>query len=222
MTKKNYSRELYTNKEDWLKARGIGGSSAGAILGVSKWETANDVYSSIVFNRNKSFDNERMKEGRDAEDLIRKLFIIEHPNLKVVEPPVNNQYRLFRRVDEPMLTLTPDGLIDDDGGLEIKDVELRKKEDIVNWLSGNIPPYYYTQLIQYFIVKTDLKYMILLARLKIYQKGELDHIETREYKLTRKGAKKEIEKQEKILIDFIRNNIEQKIRPSLKIKMKGN
>lgn len=211
-----YKRKDYLSKEEWLNARKIGGSSAGAIMGVSKWLTANEVYSDIVFNRRQDKTNARTIEGTIAEDFIRKLFKLEHPEYDVEEPPLNS-YWLFISKDNDYLTLTPDALLTEKatgrkGGLEIKDVEIHKKVDYDNWVNGMIPPYYFTQLIHYFIVKDDIEFMVLQVRFKLK-----DMVEERSYLLERNSVKKEIEKQYMKMVDFIENNIKKKVRPQVQI-----
>lgn len=215
-------KEIYKTKEEWLKHRGIGGSSASAIMGVSKWATVQDIYDDLALNRRKADKkNSRMDEGSKAESLIRQLFALEHPEFEVIEP---EGYWQFRDEECEFLTVTPDGLLYDkntktNGGLEIKDVELRKQADKDKWLNGIIPDYYLTQLIQYFIILKDIKFMVLLARLKIYAGSELDHVETRCYMLRREGMALSIKEQREREIEFVEEHIKPKIRPSIDIKI---
>ena len=224
----NYNKETYNTKEDWLAHRGIGGSSASAILNKSKWLSAIDVYNDLALGiRKETPDNARMKEGRTAEDLIRKLFILEHPEYKVTPQP-KRKFWMFRRNDYPLITCTPDGLFIEKTskkkyGLEIKDVELRKREYKEDWESGKLPIQYYIQTLHYMVTMNDLDGVCLLARLKYFKYDDylndfvLDHTEDRCFWIYRDMAESDIKLLEESEIDFIKNNIEKKKKPILKI-----
>ena len=228
--KKNYTKEIYKDKESWKLARGIGGSDAAAICNKSKWKDACDVYNSITKTKiQQEAPNARMVEGTKAEPLIRQLFELEHPEFKVIHPP-KKTFWLFRRKDYPLLTLTPDGFLieiatGDEYGLEIKDIELRKREQKELWLNDKLPDDYFFQCIHYLVVKDDLKGVLLVARLKVYSfdyKNEytLDHIETRYYWIIREDEEiaKAILYLEKKEIAFSEYNIKLKRKPPKLIK----
>ena len=158
--KANYTKESYNSREEWLKNRGIGGSDAAAIVNKSKWATPTDIFNRIVYNKEKSISsNSRMTEGTLAEEHIRFLWALDHPNCKVKNPP-KKAYWLFRRKDYPLLTCTPDGLFKMDNklyGLEIKDVELIKGDVRALWESDILPDQYYFQCLHYMVVMNDLQ-----------------------------------------------------------------
>ena len=229
---KNYTKETYKTREAWLANRGIGSSDAAAICNKSKWKTPRDVYNSITSKeQKKEVKNARMTEGTLAEPHIRALFEIEHPEYKVIHPPKGNKCWLFRRKDYPLLTLTPDGLLEEIAtgkklGLEIKDIELRKREQKELWLNDTLPDDYYFQTLHYMVVKNDLEGVILVARLKFYSfdynnEYTLDHIETRYYWIMREDedVSKHISYLEKKEISFIENNIKPGKRPPVIVKI---
>lgn len=225
----NYIKEKFRTKEEWLNQRGIGGSSASAIINQSKWMSIIDVYNDLALGIRKEIpDNARMREGRLAEDHIRKLFILEHPEFKVTPQP-KNTYWLFRRKDYPLITCTPDGLFTETAtkkkyGLEIKDVELRKRDYIEQWESGQLPSQYYCQCLHYMVTINDLDGVCLVARLKYYKHDDyldtfvLDHTEDRCFWVYREDVAGDIAFLEKKEIDFITNNVEKKVMPSLKLQ----
>ena len=193
--KKNYTKEIYKDKESWKLARGIGGSDAAAICNKSKWKSARDVYNKLTSTKQEPEKmNSRMIEGTLAEPLIRQLFELEHPEFKVIHPPKKGSW-MFRRKDYPQITVTPDGLLEDlkNGkkyGLEIKDIELRKREQKDLWLNDILPDEYYFQTLHYLVVLNDLDGVVLVARLKYYSfdynnEYVLDHVETRYYWIIR-------------------------------------
>ena len=60
------------NREEWLEARrrGIGGSDAGALLGVNKYRTPLDVYLDKTGQAPEIEDNDAMYWGRALEDIV--------------------------------------------------------------------------------------------------------------------------------------------------------
>lgn len=224
----NYIKETFKTKDDWINARGIGGSSASAVINKSKWLTKLDVYNDLALGiRKETPDNARMKEGRIAEGYIRKLFKLEHPEFKVTEQP-KTTFWLFRRKDYPLITCTPDGLFIDKTskkkyGLEIKDVELRKREYKEDWESGKLPIQYYIQTLHYMVTMNDLSGVCLLARLKYFKHDDyldafvLDHTEDRCFWVYRDMTEADIKYLESEEIKFIEENINKKKAPKMKI-----
>ena len=172
--KKNYKKETCKTKEIWLAKRGIGASDAAAIVGKSKWLTKYDIAKRLLTNEPiKERTNSRMVEGTLKEPLIRATFALD-TNYEIINPP-KKSYWLYRSKEEPLLTLTPDGFIVKDGklfGLEIKDCELHRAEQIEMWESNVLPEQYYYQLLHYMIVLNDIDGVCLVAHLKYYAKDE--------------------------------------------------
>ena len=195
--KKTYQEILFNNREEWKKARRIGGSDLATIMGEGKWQTISDIYTRLVYpERTKSNNldnNPRVQEGARAEEHIRNLFALEHPNIKVINPPSENW--LFVRNDNEFITVSPDGILNDyTGALEIKDVEIYSNKQLESWKSGDIPKQYFYQIMQYFIVLNTVKDIYLVARIKVMNYGELDHIEEYTYHFDRDNFKEEIKK----------------------------
>jgi len=215
---KNYTKISCENRQEWLSHRRLGSSDASAIMGTSKWRTKGDIYDTIVLNKQSdNSSSERMIEGTIAEEHIRKLWELEHKEYKVIYEP----NWLFVSTENDYLTLSPDALLEKNGilgGLEIKDVELRKKIDIDLWHNG-IPEYYFNQLIHYFIVLNDCEFMILNARLKYMVGSELDKIEERSYYIARKDCEEIIAKQRDAEERFIDTYLKKKKRPSVEFKL---
>lgn len=221
---KNYKKEIYKEKSEWLKNRGIGGSDCIALFNLGKWTTINDLYNRLALKQfKKDTPNKRIQDGINSEPLVRKLFIIEHPEFKITEPPKKG-YWLFRRRDDQFLTVSPDGLIDDDGFLELKDVALKSKQEINDWSNNIIPNQYLFQLLWYFVVLDNLKFGYLHCRFKVYKyndkKLNLDYIKEVNYLIERSNYEKEIKVLKKKADEFIHQNVEPKKRPSTKISFK--
>lgn len=215
--KKTYQEILFNNREEWKKARRIGGSDLATIMGEGKWQTISDIYTRLVYpERTKSNNldnNPRVQEGARAEEHIRNLFALEHPNIKVINPPSENW--LFVRNDNEFITVSPDGILNDyTGALEIKDVEIYSNKQLESWKSGDIPKQYFYQIMQYFIVLNTVKDIYLVARIKVMNYGELDHIEEYTYHFDRDNFKEEIKKCLQIEKAFIKKYVITQTRPN--------
>jgi len=225
----NYKEELYTRKSEWLNHRGIGGSSAAAVVNKSKWLTANDVYNEIALGKKKNIpENERMIEGVKSESAIRQLFSLDYKKeYEVINPPKRG-YWLFRRTDKEYITCTPDGLLIDLktnklGGLEIKNVEMIKREVRDLWENNKLPDQYYYQCLHYFVAKTDIEFVCLFAHLKYFVFDEVnkiwvfDHAVDKPYWIYKKDVISHIEFLEKKETEFYENYIRAKRRPKIVI-----
>ena len=224
--KKNYKKQTFKTRSEWLANRGIGGSDAAAILNLSKWITQDDIYNRLVLNKEKEdIQNERMIEGTKAEDHIRALFELD--NKVVVKCPPKKGNWIFKRTDYPLITCTPDGIFTGhDGnlyGLEIKDIELIRSIDKNMWEYNELPQQYFIQCLQYLVVINDLKGVVLNAHLKYFKKEEenwvFDYAVDKSYWVLREDYSKEIEYLEKKEKDFIDNNINKRKRPKTIIKL---
>ena len=228
--KKNYKKTSYLTKKEWLEAKEktIGGSEAAAILNKSKWLTPNDIYNKMVLGKCKTvIENEKMLDGTLAESHIRALFALDHKEFKVKNPPQKG-YWFFSRIDKPYLSCTPDGLLTKvtSGslwGLEIKNIDLIKREDRELWESDTLPDQYLYQILQYLVVFNDMLGVVLNAHLKYYKRNdkneyEFDYAVDRSYTIYREefvGAIKYLENKE---TEFYENNVKLKKRPKLVIK----
>lgn len=214
---KIYKEINFKTREEWKLARRIGGSDLATIMGKGKWQTINDIYTRLVFPervKNNNLDNnERVKEGAEAEKYIRSLWQLEHKEHKVINPPSENW--LFVRNDNDFMSVSPDGLLDDyTGAIEIKDVEVYSKKQLELWQTGAIPSQYFYQIMQYFIVINTIQDIYLVARIKVMQDKQLDYVVEYNYHYTRKEFKKEIKECEKIEKAFIEKHIIPKQRPN--------
>lgn len=216
--KKNYKKEIYKSRKDWLKARGIGGSDAAAILGKSKWLTKKALLKRLLGDTEiEEKKNSRMIEGTMKEPLIRKLYMLNSKD-NVVEPPKRNCW-LFRRKDYPLITCTPDGLIRTENGpfgYEVKDVALYRKEQIDSWEEGILPEQYYIQILHYMVTMNDLIGVKMTAHLMYYKKNEetekweYDYSIFRRYIVMRDDVLDDIKYLEEKELDFIREVENQK------------
>lgn len=199
------------------KARRIGGSDLATIMGEGKWQTINDIFTRLVYpdreKTNNLDNNPRVQEGAKAEEHIRALFELEHPNFKVIAPPKENW--LFVKNANEYITVSPDGLFNNyTGAIEIKDTEVYNDKQLENWKCGILPRQYFYQIMQYFIVLNTVQDIYLIARIKVMKNRELDHVEELTYHFDRKEFKEEIARCLKIEKTFIKKYVLTKTRPN--------
>lgn len=150
------------SNEEWLKWRkkGLGGSDIAAILGISKWSSAIDIW---LQKTNQKFDapieNEAMTWGKILEPVIRETFI------KVTGKKTIEVKAILQNEEHPFMIADVDGLTQDDNGnpaiLEIKCVSEYKRSE---WDNDQIPQYYMTQVMHYLAVTgLDTAYVVALV-----------------------------------------------------------
>lgn len=189
--------QRFRSRAEWLKARAnsIGGSDLALILGKAKFGTLDDLYDRLTGKPQKEETvTDRMVEGTLTESSIRTLFSFDFKKeYEVTNPPRNGNW-LWKNPAYPFVHCSPDGILRDRktkefGGLEIKNVELAKTEDIELWNSNRLPDQYFWQCVQYLLAIPDLQFVVLYAHLKYFAKyGEewkFDHAEDRAYLIRR-------------------------------------
>lgn len=162
------------NHTQWLEARrnGIGGSDAGAVLGVNKYRSNVDVWAEKTgaAPREDISDKPAVKFGKLAERHIRALFALEHPEMMVEY----HEFYMYVNDNEPYLYATLDGEITDGNGrrgvLEIKTATIRNARQWDDWndpetKSPRIPDSYYAQCLHQ-LAATGWDFVILFAYLR--------------------------------------------------------
>lgn len=135
----------------WLEARkkGLGGSDAAAVLGMSKYATPLTVWLDKT-GRSDPPDlsgNEKVYWGTVLEDVVAKEFAKRHPDMRV-----RRLNAMLWSVEHPFMFASVDRVLTDSGGrrgiLEIKTADKRLAED---WEEG-VPDYYVPQPTHYMAV----------------------------------------------------------------------
>lgn len=182
------------NREEWLKARasqGIGGSEAGTVLGVNKYQNNVELWE-LKTGRAEAADlseNPAVKFGKFAEPHLRELFKQDFPEYTVdyheFDMYVNDKYPfIFATLDGEITT--PDGTR---GILEIKTTTIRNKSQWDDW-DGKIPDSYYAQVLHQ-LAATGWDFAILKAYIRYYTDGELK-VSIRHYRIDRKDVQDDI------------------------------
>lgn len=202
---------IFSSREEWLAARTsyIGGSDAACILGLNPWKTNVRLWEekSGITKPEDISGKEVVKFGHAAEPLVRELFKLDHPDLRVFY----KEHNMFLNDKYPFAHASLDGWYRTEewlwGILEIKTTEIHQSSQWEKWRS-RIPDNYYCQLLHYLAV-TDADEATLRARIK-HSGG----VTVREFKIDRTDVQEEIDylmEQERLFCESVKN----KKRPAL-------
>lgn len=144
--------------DEWLELRrtGIGGSDAGAIMGVSPYKGAFSVWADKMGKLPPLEDNEAMRQGRDLEDYVARRFA-EASGLRV-----RHEYSMLRSIDHPCMLADIDRrIIGERAGLECK---TSRDITMARYRNGEYPMEYYCQCLHYLAVTGwDCWYLAVLV-----------------------------------------------------------
>ena len=183
----------YGTREEWLAARTscIGGSDAGAILGVCPWKTSDELWEEKVGIRRPPnvSDSPLVQYGVDAEMHLRELFRLDYPQYDVWYRENN----IWTNTDIPFAHASLDGWMSEKGTdeeailgiLEIKTATISGAAQKEKWKGNNLPQNYYAQVLHYMMV-TNANFAILKAQLKYEIEGEEPFLYTKHYRIERK------------------------------------
>ena len=153
--------------EQWLEHRktGIGGSDAGALMGVHPYKGAFAVWADKKGKLPPAEDNEAMRQGRDLEDYVAKRFE------QATGKRVRREYGMLRSKAHPCMVADLDRrIIGERAGLECKtskDIYLKR------YANGEYPMEYYCQCLHYLAVtgfdKWYLAVLIYGTELKVFE-----------------------------------------------------
>ena len=158
---------LTMTHDEWLRERkkGIGGSDAGAILGLNPYKSAFDVYADKKGLTEPQSDNEAMRQGRDLEDYVARRFS-EQTGKKVHR--VNS---IIYNSKYPFAFANIDRAVQGEGaGLECKTT---KCLNLKRYKNGDFPSEYYCQCMHYMMVtgysKWYLAVLVYGAEFKVFE-----------------------------------------------------
>ncbi len=183
------------NHESWLKNRKkyLGGSDIACILGLNPWKTNVQLYREKkgIVEPDDLSDNPLVIYGTKAEEHIRALFQLDHPELKVEYVPNNS----WHNTEFPFAAASLDGFTTDENGrkgiLEIKTATIANAQQSAKWKDA-IPDNYYCQVLFYLGV-TEFEYVDLRAHLKYDFPDSPLHIVIRDYHIERSEVEEDIE-----------------------------
>ena len=141
----------HANRELWLaeRVKGIGGSEMAAILGLSRWSDAAEVYMGKLgmMEAHDLSENEAVEWGTRLEDAVAQKFADEHPEFRVIPGG------FWRHDTHTWLQSTPDRLLVRDGIvvaiLEIKTAGWKQAPAWGDAGTDDVPRYYHVQCDSY-------------------------------------------------------------------------
>lgn len=166
------------SRESWLEARkcGIGGSDAGAVLGVNKYKSNVELWREKVGEVNPAdiSDKPAVMFGKSAEPHIRELFKLEHPEFAVDY----HEFYMYVNDKHPYIYATLDGELTAQDGrrgiLEIKTATINNHVQWRDWREWDaeaktalpkIPDSYYAQCLHQ-LAATGWDFVILFAYIR--------------------------------------------------------
>lgn len=179
------------DRTEWLSSRGkgIGGSDAAAILGLSSFKTPISLWRlKVGMDKDKDLsENEAVARGVRLEPAIRELFKAEHEEFDVEY----HQFDILKNEEYPFIFATLDGEITDretgkKGVLEIKTSEPNSKLKWEEW-DGRIPDTYYVQVLHQ-LLATGYDFVIVKAYLINFNGDKV----IREYRFDREDKEEEL------------------------------
>ena len=182
------------DREAWLKERNkrIGGSECEALVGLNPWMTNVELWE-IKTGRRKRPDvgsSDLVIYGQKAEEHLRALFALDHPDLAVWHEPnaiiTNDRYPFAHASVDGLLTKA-DGTL---GVLEIKTATITSGVQKAKW-DGKIPFNYMEQIFHYMLV-TEAEFAYCVAQLKWETDGDVFKV-TKEYEICREDFLAEID-----------------------------
>lgn len=172
-----YECHIFKNEEEWKANRihGIGGSDDSSLLGLNKYKSNKELW----FEKHgeaKEITSEAIEYGKAAEDPIRKLFSLKHPEYDV-------QYRencQLQSKSKPYRTYSPDGLILEKetgrkGIYEGKTSLIQNSIMLNEWKDG-VPQNYFIQTLHGLLV-TDFDFVVICAELRFSWKRNTEIVE---------------------------------------------
>ena len=133
-------------REEWLKYRrmGIGGSDAGAIVGLNPYATPYTVWADKTGRLPEKEDNEAMRQGRDLEQYAASRFE------EATGKKVRRRNTMFQHDEYDFAVANIDReVIGERAGLECKTTSLMNLKRFKN---GEFPDSYYSQCVHYLAV----------------------------------------------------------------------
>lgn len=183
----------FMSRDDWLKhRRGIGGSDAAAVLGLSPWKSNVQLWEEKTGRRKPPdiSNSPVVKYGTEAEKYLRELFALDFPEYEVGYTENNAVFNDAL----PFAHASLDGWLTEGesgrrGILEIKTTNITSGQLADRW-RDQVPQHYYIQLLHYLLI-TGWDFAILKAQMKFGGAEEM-RLETRHYHFERSECEEDI------------------------------
>lgn len=146
MRAKKIASTLNMSAEEWreLRRNGIGGSDAGAILGLNPYASPFSVYCDKKRLTPDKDDTEAMRQGRDLEQYVADRFA------EATGKTAKRCNYVLQHPEYPWMLANVDRMVvGESAGLECKTTSALTRTD---YDDGDIPPHYYAQCMHYLAV----------------------------------------------------------------------
>lgn len=189
------ARKLINTKkishEEWLdlRKRGIGGSDAGGVIGVSPWSSAITVYADKLDLSKPKDTTEAMRLGTDLEGYVAQRFM-EDTGKKVK----NDNFMYLDDEYDFLLADIDRRIVGENAGLECK--TMKWVPDDCNLDAGEVPDHYYSQC---------QHYMMIMGFDRMYL--DIYVLQEKNYIFTIERNEEYIKQMREIEIDFWNNNV---------------
>jgi putative phage-type endonuclease len=190
-------------EEAWLEERlkGIGGSDAGAILGISPYKTKDQLKMEKRGLKTDPKTSSAIVRGKLLEQPLKYLFLKDFPKyqdrkkMKAHDILISSEYGFLRGT--PDMELVYKERINSKesrlGFLEIKTTSMYNEEVEGKW-KERIPESYYVQMLHYFILNPEYQFGICYAMLTYPNESDGMHQSLlKAYRITREEKKEDIE-----------------------------
>ena len=195
------------------RAKGIGGSEAAAIVGLSPWCSNVELWQRKTGRKAAPdiSDNAAVRYGHDAEPLIRKLFALDYADKYAVS--YGGAFDMVRHPKHPFIFATLDGRLTEvktgkKGILEIKTTSiLRSMQKEKWWKDGKpaIPDQYYCQVL-WQMIASGFDFAVLHAQFRD-EYGEEPRFERRTYTIEREDVADDLAYLEAAGVKFWTENV---------------
>ena len=185
----------FRNREEWLRNRknGLGGSDIAAVIGANPWMSNVELWEIKTGKRQQADISEKpfVQYGHDAEEHIRALFALDHPDLEVHYADWNS----WSNLSFPWAVASLDGWTTEiatlrRGVLEIKTSEIQRSTDWEKW-EGGIPQQYFCQVLFYMAV-IEADFADLRAAIRYTAKEGDKRTTIRDYHIERSEVEEDI------------------------------
>lgn len=209
---------FFSGREEWLQNRknGLGGSDIAAVIGANPWMSNSELWEIKTGRKEQTDISEKafVQYGHDAEEHIRALFALDHPELVVHYHDWNS----WTNSEYPWAVASLDGWTTGSedqrtGVLEIKTTEILRSEDWKKW-EDKIPQQYFCQTLFYMAV-IEADFADLRAAIRYTAKDGDKRTTIRDYHIERSEVEEDIRYLMNAGEAFWRFNVLEDRRPAL-------
>jgi len=155
-------------REEWLALHDqhLGASDAGAIMGLSKYQTPLSTYVTKKGLQPHQDDNDFMKWGRLLEDLVRREFPTDYYQKEGKSVDVFECPFMYESTENPFMCVDPDGFVTigsfGEGRRGLLEIKTTTRANAKYWKDDQVPDQYYAQC-QHGMYVLDLSFTFIVC-----------------------------------------------------------